>query len=512
MVYAIKFGQAHQFKFVKDSVKDITQLGFNIVFNTVLFIVYAASFIALFVVLLLRLVVLWVAVVASPILAVIIAFPPASQLLGGGGDMKEKFINNALAPIKIGLIMSVGYIMLDAFQTDPSVHGGLLASNSLSSLDPNALVTGITDLQQLMVAVASVVIIWSGVFKVADTTVASGITGFIKEKLQSAGTLAAKLPTYLPAIPMPDKGMFGGKPISLQNIKRTFEDAEGQLNSTDAGRSLWGRGKPNAFTADDRANVARLSNPTDINKYLNDNKRVLLDPEGWKAIRDVLLKAHRGDHTKQGKIKEGFAYGKSLRDFNGDASQLFGTLGELTNFREISTSKLKDDAEANLKATAPAPDDTSAAPTTPTSTAPKLDTPAEAKNHTGPVTAAQAQSFTQNGKAFEGWPPAQVEEFFKLPENVRNVLIDSLNTNGKIASITVPQIQQYNAFQQAVIAAPNDGGKLKAAVEIAKSVGLPESFIANLLTAIHAGDIENKKPGVFVHEIYTSTPTPTPVP
>lgn len=201
LVYAIRFARAPQLKFIRDGLQGIGQLGFNIIFNTVLYVVYALSFIALFLVLLFRLVALWIAVVLSPLLALSIVLPNLKELAGGSGEFQKKFVQSVIAPITIGLVLSVGYIMLDGFEADKSIHGALLSSISINAADPNALPTDISDLQQLMIAIGVIVIVWTGVFGAAKETVAGAATEFIKTHAENFGRFAAKLPTYLQVIP-----------------------------------------------------------------------------------------------------------------------------------------------------------------------------------------------------------------------------------------------------------------------------------------------------------------------
>ena len=202
LVYALRFGKAANLKFIRDDLQDITSLVFNIIFNSVLYIVYAVSFIVLFLVLLLRIVSLWVIVVLSPLLALGIVLPNLKELAGEGGGLQEKFLNDAIAPIKIGLVLSVSYIMLSGFEADKSIHGELLGSASLNAIDINSIPTDITDLQQLMIAVGMIVVIWVGVFSAAEKSTAKGLTGWIKGHLEGAGKFMASLPAYLQVIPV----------------------------------------------------------------------------------------------------------------------------------------------------------------------------------------------------------------------------------------------------------------------------------------------------------------------
>ncbi len=292
LAYAVQFGRAPNLKFIKDGIKDLGQLGFNIIFNTVLYFVYALSFIALLVVLLFRTVALWIGVVLSPLLALSIVLPNLKELAGGAGEMKDKFVKNAIAPIKIGLVLSVGYIMLEGFSADKSIHGEILSSSVLNAVDPNAIPTDITDLQQLMVAVGVIVIVWVGVFSAADETAAKGITGFIRDKAQSFGKFAAKLPTYAQVIPT----KAGGK-VTLAQLESTISDIPGKVHAA-RGRSLLEPPPPNAeILADWRK--AGAQGVKAFAKAFAEHPDVLHSPEGWAIFKETMT-------TKGGVRKEEF--------------------------------------------------------------------------------------------------------------------------------------------------------------------------------------------------------------
>lgn len=240
LAYALRFGKTIELKFVKDDLQGLGQLGFNIIFNTVLYVVFAVSFIVLFLVLLARIVVLWVAVVLSPVMALGIVLPNLKELAGGTEGMQTTLIQNAIAPIKIGLVLAVGYIMLDGFQADKSIHGEFLSSSTMSAIDPNSIPTGINDLQQLMIAVAVVVILWTGVFMMAEKSSAKFLTDKIKGYGEGFGSWAAKLPTYAQVLPVQ------GKNQSIQQLldtgkffgEKLYESGRSPLRGTDRASAL----------------------------------------------------------------------------------------------------------------------------------------------------------------------------------------------------------------------------------------------------------------------------------
>lgn len=199
---------------------DMKKLTFNLLFNVILYIVYGSAYVALLAVLLTRLVVLWVLIAISPIFAIQLVLP---NLIGSGGDMKEKFISNTFAPIMIAVPLTLGYMMLDAYKnfnpanTDASALKVLGGTAKALQIDAS----GIGDLQRLVMAVAAVAVVWMGVFVYASKTMAGPLTDFIKSKVTGFGKRVVGLAKYVPIIP----GKAGGK----LSIAETFALAEKPL-------------------------------------------------------------------------------------------------------------------------------------------------------------------------------------------------------------------------------------------------------------------------------------------
>lgn len=276
IAYAVNFGKAVNLKFIKSDIKDITQLGFNIIFNVTLSVIYAASFVALFLVLLMRIVVLWIVVVLSPLMALTIVLPNLKELGGEGGNFGEKFLNEVIAPIKIGLVLSVGYIMLAAFEADKSRGGTILSSSPLDAVDPNALATDITDLQQLMIAAGMVVILWKGVFDAADKTAAKFITSKINDYGKEFGSWVAKLPTYAQIIPI--RG--GTETASLAQI---FDKLRGDRQKFTDSHGRWSDYRPNEQERQ-ALDLASRGDMENLGKLFKNNPELYKSNHGAEAL------------------------------------------------------------------------------------------------------------------------------------------------------------------------------------------------------------------------------------
>ncbi len=173
------------------SLASMEKIFINTVLSLLLYLIFAASFIALFVVLLGRLVVMWLAIALSPILLLGIAVPAVKEKLSGFGEITNTFVQNAIAPLGIALSLSVGWIMLKALQGLNSLSDGGSISFSATQGIP---VVGLTTLQDLLVGVGTIAVIWLGVFAAASKSIAAPVTDMIKNGLGTAGKWIGTLP------------------------------------------------------------------------------------------------------------------------------------------------------------------------------------------------------------------------------------------------------------------------------------------------------------------------------
>ncbi len=191
-------------------IENIDKLLVNTIFSMVLYIVYAVSFVALFVVLLGRLVVMWLSIAISPILLLLLFAPDLKSKLGGFGEVADTFVKNAIAPLMISLSLTVGWIMLNALQNLNSFD-----TQSPLNLDPTQgfPVAGLNTIQDATVALATIAVVWMGVFSAAEGTVAKDITGWMGEKVKAAGSFLGRLPLqHTPFIPIKLPGSAPGEP------------------------------------------------------------------------------------------------------------------------------------------------------------------------------------------------------------------------------------------------------------------------------------------------------------
>ena len=121
--------------------------------------------------------------------------------MGDLGELSDQFIQNAIAPILIALAMTIGWIMLRGIQSLTGLEdgGGTMGLQAT----PGTPIMGLTTLQDLMVAVGTVAVVWLGVFSAASKTIAAPVTDAIKGGIQTAATWVGQLPLkHAPIFPI----------------------------------------------------------------------------------------------------------------------------------------------------------------------------------------------------------------------------------------------------------------------------------------------------------------------
>lgn len=212
VVLAINYGNIADYDKVKLSLTNTTKLVINIFFSVVFYLIYAVSFVALMLVLLVRVIVLWLLLVLSPLAALTMVLPKElTSGLGEAGNLKEQFVSHAIVPIPIALVMTIGFILLDGF--NKSILPG--ASLNSPTIGVGLLVSGVSTFQDLIIAIAGVGFIWTGVFAAADKTMAKSLTGKLKTMAQGAGSFVATSWQYAPFIPVKGAVDEKGKPLKI---------------------------------------------------------------------------------------------------------------------------------------------------------------------------------------------------------------------------------------------------------------------------------------------------------
>ncbi len=224
LVMAVNMGAVNSQNLLKaNAINNLGDLIENFSLSVLMTLVMVIAYITLGLVLLARVVVLWLVLAFSPIGVLIFVIPQVKEWLGGGGDVVQKIVKHLLAPVIIGVAMTVGYVMIDAYDgivgNSSSSVGG--ASGGAIIFD-NVLFSGVSDISQLLISVASVVVVWVGVFGAASDTLAGFATNAIKGLGETAGKGLAKLPLQAAGMPVPvfdqDTGNISKERISVLDM------------------------------------------------------------------------------------------------------------------------------------------------------------------------------------------------------------------------------------------------------------------------------------------------------
>lgn len=207
---------------------NIVNLVINLILVLFLEIVYISAFLALFAVLLARIVVSWVIIAVSPLIVLKwgmkgVNIPGLSVL--DSFNVDEQFIKHATAPIKIGFGMSIGYIMLDAFQSigTPSLWFAL-------GEDFGSVFSGLGTIPELFIGLAAVGIVWKVSFDAADNTFAGVVTKKFRGFMEDAGLgLRNVILKQAPIVPIAQPGRKFG---TFSDVIKSKDTLRGGIDST----------------------------------------------------------------------------------------------------------------------------------------------------------------------------------------------------------------------------------------------------------------------------------------
>ncbi len=319
-----------------EGIESFSDLSISIMFAVAMYLVFAASYLVLGIVLLTRLIVLWIALALSPLAVLVYVVPQIKEWAGGGGDFAQKIVKHLLAPVIIGATMSLGYIMISAWDGltgNSALDGGGFQVDQVISTE--FLVSGIDDLPQFIIALASIVIVWTGVFAAASDTYASFATDAIKGFGERVRDAALKAPTLIPSIPI---GVKDG-----QQQTASFAALKGLA---DAGLRQIEYGAPA------EAEMQKLAEGNPIAKMLLGGTRTERDPtKNLKDVSDILATANNG--TLQGDKAAELAnrlYGVFSEKYKGnDKDQVLRDLGRIQKDFTSGTDTERGKALEDLK-------------------------------------------------------------------------------------------------------------------------------------------------------------------
>ncbi len=283
----------------------------NALFSVVLYLVYAASFLALFAVLLGRLVVMWLSIAVSPLLLLMIASPTLKEKMGGLSKLSEQFTKNAIAPLLISLSLTVGWIMLRAIQiTDFGKAGAYIGGSFAINVGNGIPVASLSTLQDFVVALGVIAVVWMGVFSAAEGTVAQFATDIIKQKVESAGKWVGSLPfKHMPIVPiqLPDHPHGQYENFTLSSVDTALSRLMDKDNSRSDNALLEAMGEKIGKVED----VRTVTTPDTLLEHLNTmSRQKQLGTDSWRReIKDwksvpgnvAVLEKLKTQHGDQGR-------------------------------------------------------------------------------------------------------------------------------------------------------------------------------------------------------------------
>lgn len=229
IVMAVNMGGLESLGLLKpEAVTSFQDLVINGIFSLVMYVIFAVTFIVLGIVLLTRIVVMWVVLALSPIGVLFYVVPQLKDAVsGGGGDIVGKITKQLLAPVIIGITMSIGFLMMAALSDVGGSFQEFANVQADELLTSDFLISGISDMERFIISIATVVIVWTGVFAAANGAVSGAITEQIGSFGQRVGGALAKAPLLIPTVPVftKDGTSQGVSPLALASL------ANAKLNS-----------------------------------------------------------------------------------------------------------------------------------------------------------------------------------------------------------------------------------------------------------------------------------------
>lgn len=453
MIIAIKFMNIQDLPKVSAAAAKggIAALTINMLFSLVMFLIYAVSFVVLVVVLFTRAAVLWMIIIFSPVIVLNATFP-----IPGVGGNSSKIVKTLIAPMLIGFVLSIGFILLATMQN--------INYNGQGTLTSGAPTSSIDTFQDLLVAIGSVVFLWYGIKTATSDTISDKITGPILEGAQTAGTWLAKAPfKYTPLFQvvtphaghheLQDMGKIG---VGLDQAMYAVEHMGDKFKSDriEDTQRIFGLGNitlnlKDAKTIEDFTKVIKLKN--------GDLKETLADHDG--ALKSFDYMATHAPFKNTTEFKEAHeAIRKNAASKGANTSE--------ADDAERKVRRLLDKQNPSWQNAAPAP----ATPQTP---AQQINTTMKAdavvvqpvivamKSTTPPPPAATAAAIQKHNTALVGSGMASLAdraaEIAKLytEEGVKKASRTAAMTAATIAALTGPPPKMSAADAAALVAAIN---------------------------------------------------------
>ena len=169
---------------------DMLQMIINALFQIMFAIIYAIVFIALFVALLARVVIVWFAMIFSPVAFLAMSakdiFP-----VNAGGDIAGKVLHEIFVPVKVAIPMVIGFILMIKLNS-LTIDQGPIIELEFTNIINNPL-QNLPFLMNLLMQIMGVAVLWLGVRAAMDGGYSKAATDMIFDGAKKLGATTGKL-------------------------------------------------------------------------------------------------------------------------------------------------------------------------------------------------------------------------------------------------------------------------------------------------------------------------------
>jgi hypothetical protein len=328
IAFGIQFNRIQDMPSLTARLNDWGDVFTSVLFVSILSLAQVIALAAVFIALLVRMVVLWIAMVFSPLL---IAGSIMGFGKGSGGKISEMVVTSVVMPLKIAAAFAVSFLMIDAMVNLGGGPSGdfIRTGSSVSTFGASGY--------GLLWSIATIVVFWKAAFWALEGSVAEGVINKIKGGAEGAGAFLAKAGTIDREIfPMPgEKGVQG---VSTTTLMRTLNQGMVKLRSDKISKDYEG------FTGPDGINMFNKST-TELTKAFNElgtNIEGASDAmAAFKMIDDKAVNSEQGSKFYSGNIPESKNVIAKLEKQFPKVSSLAGYTNMKTNFTSGNEDKVE---------------------------------------------------------------------------------------------------------------------------------------------------------------------------
>jgi len=271
LAFGIQFQKLQNLPTFAARLNDWSDVFTSVLFVSILSLAQVVALAAVFVALIIRVVVLWIAMVFSPILiaASIMGFGQ-----GEGGEISKMITTSIVMPLKIAAAFAVSFLMMSAMMDIGGPSGDFIKTGaSVSTFGATGY--------GLLWSIATIVVFWKAAFWALKGGVGEEFINKIRSGAEGAGKFIARAGTVdREFFPMPGKG--GGQNVAVSNLYKTMTTGIATAHQ---------------------------------NK-LNRDYQQLTGPDGFGLFNDDLSKATKALDDFSTKIKNASTEGDALKELN----------------------------------------------------------------------------------------------------------------------------------------------------------------------------------------------------